>query len=101
MSINLQEKINILYDFIYNIVNKNCFIIEDTIDIKNLKINDYKIIDNKLCDNILQQIVLDSTMQYLTSNDKNIIFKRFNNQNQLLIKLSVDDIEKQDNDSKI
>jgi hypothetical protein len=35
-------------------------------------------------------------MQYFSSDDKNVIFKRFNNQNQLLIKLSVDNIEKQD-----
>lgn len=100
MSINLQEKINILYDFVYNNINKDCFDI-DTIDIKNLKKNDYKITDEKLCDNLLQQLVLDSTMQYFSSDDKNVIFKRFNNQNQLLIKLSVDNIEKQDNDSKI
>lgn len=100
MSINLQEKINILYDFIYNIVDKNCFEI-DSINIKNIKKDDYKITDTKLCENILEQILLESTLQYFTSDDKNLTFKQFTDQNQLLIKLSVDDIEKQDNDSKI
>lgn len=100
MSINLQEKINILYDFNYNnIVDKNCFTI-DTIN-NNLKIDDYKIVDFEISQQILNQILLDSSLQYFTSDDKNITFKRFNEQNQLLIKLSVDDIIKQDNDSKL
>ncbi len=100
MSINLQEKINILYDFIYNYTDKNCFNI-DTININNIKIDDYKIVNPKLCENIIEQLLLNSSLQYFTSDKKNIIFKRFNDQNCLLIKLSVDDIEKQDNDSKI
>lgn len=100
MSINLQEKINILYDFIYNNADKNCFNI-DTININNLKIDDYKIVNPKICENILEQVLLNSSLQYFISDEKNIMFKRFNEQNYLLIKLSVDDIEKQDNDAKI
>jgi hypothetical protein len=100
MSINLQERINVLYDFIYNNLDKNCFDV-NTININNLKIDDYKITDPKICENILEQILLNSTLQYFVADDKNILFKRFNEQTNLLIKLSVDDIKNQDNDSKI
>jgi hypothetical protein len=100
MSINLQERINVLYDFIYNNLDKNCFDV-NSININNLKIDDYKITDPKICENILEQILLNSTLQYFTADDKNILFKRFNEQTNLLIKLSVDDIKNQDNDSKI
>ena len=100
MSIILQQKINILYDFIFNIIEKKCFNIEN-IDIKSITDDDYKIVDPKLCDNIINQLLLDSTLQYFYSDDKNIIFKRFNYKSNLLVKISAESTKIQDNDSKI
>jgi len=103
MNINLEEKIIILYDFLYNNTLKKCYEINN-INIKTIKNEDFIIMadseDKKkeeLVNKLLKEI-LSGQIQYFYEYDINFFFKRFTDQYSTIVKVS---LHNNNNDSLI
>ncbi len=99
MSINLDEKINLIHEFIYNNLN-NCYDI-DQININKIKLDDIRIPNGKLQDDIYKQIINQGKIQYSFSCDEDLYYNVFTEGFPYLLKLSSNTIEKANNESLI
>ena len=97
MSINLEEKISILYDFLYNITLRTCYNINH-INIKNIKTSDIIIKYGKYSNSLLKQLLLGN-FKFFYENNNTLFYSRYTNQFSTLIKISLD--KKSYNDSLI
>ena len=91
MNINLEEKITILYDFLYNNTLKKCYDINN-INIKTIKIEDYLITgesdyEEDLVKKLFKQLISEQ-IQYFDEYNNNYFFKRFSDQYSTILKLS-------------
>jgi hypothetical protein len=89
MSINLEEKINIIHDFLYNNTLKNCYNIK-TINLDQINETDYIIDDKKLSENIYNQLILNSQFKKLFINKNFVTMIRYSNNHSVLVKISID-----------
>jgi hypothetical protein len=96
MSINLEEKINILYDFLKS--SKTCYI--NKIKINEIELDDIKISKGDIANKILSQI-LEGKLQYLFDIDNNLYFNRYSNLSYSLIRIGIDNKKNNNNDSLI
>jgi len=99
MSINLEEKINLIHDFLNNNIN-NCYSI-DNIKINKIKLDDIRISDNKLNEDLLKQLFDNNQFQFLFEINKELYYKIYSNSFPLIIKLSLENLNKANNDSLI
>lgn len=97
MSINLDEKVNIIYDFLYNKTLTNCYEIKK-INIKNINSEDIIIPNSDLTLNLCKQLLINN-IQYFNDINDDLYFKSFSNNFTTLIKISVN--SKNYNDSLI
>ena len=88
MSINLEEKISILYDFLYNITLRTCYNINN-INIKNIKTSDIIIKYGEYSNNLLKQLLLGN-FKFFYENNNTLFYSRYTNQFSTLIKISLD-----------
>ena len=99
MSINLEENINLIHDFLNNNIN-NCYSI-DNIKINKIKLDDIRISDNKINEDLLNQIFDNGQFQFLFEVNQELYFKIYSNSFPLIIKLSLNNLNKANNDSLI
>ena len=99
MSINLEEKINLIHDFLNNNIN-NCYNI-DSIKINKIKLDDIRISDIKINENLLKQLFDTNQFQFLFEINKELYYKIYSNSFPLIIKISLQDLNKANNDSLI
>jgi hypothetical protein len=99
MSINLDEKINLIYEFIYNNLN-NCYDI-DNININRIKLDDIKIPNGKIQEEIYNQIITSGKIQFSFESYNNLYYNVFTDGFPYLVKLSSTSIDKSNNDALI
>jgi hypothetical protein len=97
MSIILEEKISLLYDFINN-DNKSNFNIK-TIDINKVKSDDIQISKGKMSHHLLNELI-KSKLQLFYSNKNTIYFKKIDDMYTALIKITLKN-NKEENDNLI
>ena len=98
MSINLNEKINLIYDFINNNIN-NCYKIEN-ININKITIDDIRIKKGTIEDNIYNQII-NEKIQFAFEINNNLYYYVYTDSFPFLVKISVNNLDKSNNDSLI
>ncbi len=99
MSINLDEKINLIHEFIYNNLN-NCYDI-DNININKLELDDIRIPIGKIQEDLYKQITTLSKIQFNFEDNNNLYFNIYTDGFPYLLKLSSESIDKSNNDSLI
>lgn len=99
MSINLEENINLIHDFLNNNIN-NCYSI-DNIKINKIKLDDIRISDNKLNEDLLKQLFNNGQFQFLFEINKELYYKIYSNSFPLIIKISLENLNRANNDSLI
>ena len=98
---DLDKKINLLYDYIYNTNTLNCFIIEDII-LGKISINDIKIslIDSSLIDEFEnyeknKNDLLNTKFKLINSTNLELNLKRYSNDYSTLLKIKFYNNEKE------
>jgi len=99
MSINLDEKINLIHEFIYNNLN-NCYDI-DNINIDKIKLDDIKIHYGNIQKKIYNQIISSGKIQFSFESHNNLYYNVFTDGFPYLVKLSSTSIDKSNNDALI
>ena len=99
MSINLDEKINLIHEFIYNNLN-NCYEI-NKINIDKLALDDIRISNGKLQEDILNQIINLGKIQFNFEINNDLYFNVYTDGFPYLVKFSANTSEKSNNDSLI
>lgn len=87
MSINLDEKINIIYDFLHNKTLTTCYEIKK-INIKNINSEDIMIPKSNLASNLCKQLLVNN-IQYFDNINDDLYFKSFSDNFTSLIKISI------------
>ncbi len=91
MTINLKEKINLLYEFLYNNNLKNCFNVKKIIVDKIVK-DDVIISSSELSTKLVKQLLLQN-IQFSENINNSLIFKGFNDNYSIIIKISFNENE--------
>ena len=99
MSINLDEKINLIHEFIYNNLN-NCYDI-GKVDISKIKLDDIRIPNGKIQEEIYNQILNLGKIQFSFEFNNSLYFNVYTDGFTYLIKISSESIDKSNNDSLI
>jgi hypothetical protein len=97
--INLLYKINLIYNFLYNLTYLNCFKI-DKINLGEIELDDIKLVDEKEINEYIEDLN-KSTFSYLKYNEKEtlIYFKRYSDSYTVTVKIGTytNDINKLNN----
>lgn len=96
---NLNEKINMLYDFLYNDTDNYDI---DNININNISVDDIRIPYGKLSKDIYKQLLEDSNFEVINDTDTTdnvIYYKRYSNTHDILIKINLLNEEKVNTDN--
>ena len=99
MSINLDEKINLIHEFIYNNLN-NCYDI-DKIDINKIKLDDIRIPNGNIQKEIYNQILTLGKIQFSFESNDDLYFNVYTDGFPYLIKISSKPSNIANNDSLI
>lgn len=94
---NLNEKINLIYDFLYN--NRNKYSIEP-IELTKITEDDVEVSEGEGSNNLLSQI-LKNKLQYAFTIDNSIYFNQYSDEYSSLIKISCDNNDQSYNDNLI